>query len=76
MAPALALEKDALSYREAVTIQQAQHLTGLSARTIRHAIQCGALKAVRPPGTRAWRLPSVELQKWLQDGHLRTEGKK
>lgn len=63
-----ALEIDASLYRDALSIQEAHALTGLSTRTIRHAIQSGELTALRPPGTRAWRIPRTEFRRWLKAG--------
>jgi excisionase family DNA binding protein len=62
------LEQDARPYQDALTLQQAHSLTGIPTRTIQRAIQRGALKGVRPPGTRRWYVPAVELQRWLQQG--------
>lgn len=64
------LEQDAQLYQGALSLQRAYELTGISPRTLQRAIQRGALKGIRPPGTRRWYLPPTELHRWLQEGVL------
>lgn len=65
------LEQDAQLYQGSMTLQKICTMTGLPISAIRGAVRRGDLKAIRPQGTRAWRVPREEVQRWLKAGEVR-----
>lgn len=62
-----ALEQAQL-YQNAMTLQRAVEITGLPRHVLRYAIIKGHLRAIRPPGVRAWRITEQGLNAWLSAG--------
>ena len=51
-----------------ITLQQAAERAQVSEATIRREAKAGRLRAVRIGGRRSWRLRSLWVDEWLEDG--------
>ncbi|GAA5438223.1 hypothetical protein [Deinococcus aquaticus] len=60
--------EQAQHYQKALTLSRVVEITGFPRHILRYAITKGHLRAIRPPGVRAWRVTEQGLNEWLSAG--------